>query len=391
MNGVSRPLRIAIVTPMFVTAGDGQGLVNYEIAAHAAELGHEVTLVATRIDDDVRSDARFRTVRLPNYNLPTNLLNTQVAAFYGGRWLRAHRGEFDIVHGNGSFTLSETDVNTSHFVHGAWLASPYHVSRIKTGIHSLFHSTVTRVHTFEEGIAYRRARHVVAVSDQVRRELVGVGVPESKIRLIYNGVNCERFTPGTGDRAALGLPADKFLMMFAGDMSTPRKNLDTVLRAMQVLENVHLVVVGSLRANPYPQLAKELGLADRVSFLGFRLDMPDIMRAMDAFVFPSRYDTFALVMLEAMASGLPVITATTVGGAEVVAEAGGAVLTDPDDLDALIAAMRELLDYPARTRQLAEMARTVALRYSWRRMTTAYMELYEETSANASSRQSLVS
>jgi glycosyltransferase involved in cell wall biosynthesis len=191
VNGVSRPLRIAIVTPMFVTAGDGQGLVNYEIAAHAAELGHEVTLVATRIDDDVRSDARFRSVRLPNYNLPTNLLNTQVAAFYGGRWLRAHRGEFDIVHGNGSFTLSETDVNTSHFVHGAWLASPYHVSRIKTGIHSLFHSTVTRVHTFEEGIAYRRARHVVAVSDQVRRELVGVGVPESKIRLIYNGVNCD--------------------------------------------------------------------------------------------------------------------------------------------------------------------------------------------------------
>jgi glycosyltransferase involved in cell wall biosynthesis len=370
---------------MVVTGGDGQGRVNFEIALHAAELGHHVTLVASRIDDDVASDPRFRSIRLPDYKLPTNLLNTQVAAFYGGNWLHSHRAEFDIVQGNGSFTLSQTDVNTAHFVHGAWMKSPYHTSRIKTGIHSLFHSTVTRVHSLEESVAYRRSRIVIAVSDQVKRELVDIGVDPKKVRVIYNGVDCDEFHPGAEDRAALGLPTDRFLIMFAGDMSTPRKNLDSVLRAMQAFEDVHLVVVGSLRVNPYPEMAKALGLADRVSFLGFRLDMARVMRSVNAFIFPSRYDTFALVMLEAMASGLPVVTASTVGGAEVVAEANGTVLADPDDVEGLVAAMRALVADRERTNALATKSREVALNYSWRRMTAAYLDVYAEIAAEKTS------
>ena len=110
-----------------------------------------------------------------------------------------------------------------------------------------------------------------------------------------------------------------------------RKNLDTVLQALVGASGVHLAVVGAREGSPYPALAERLGVADRVHFLGFRRDMAQIMQAVDIFVFPSRYEPFGIVVLEAMASGVPVILAATVGAAEVVTPDCGVVLPDPED------------------------------------------------------------
>ncbi|WP_237181465.1 glycosyltransferase family 4 protein [Paraburkholderia tropica] len=97
---------------------------------------------------------------------------------------------------------------------------------------------------------------------------------------------------------------DKFLLLFVGDLRTPRKNLGTVLEALKQLpEHVHLAVAGYLLGSPYPEMARQLGIESRVHFLGLVREMPMLMRSVDAYVFPSRYEAMSLSLLEAMAAG----------------------------------------------------------------------------------------
>ncbi len=373
---MSDSLRIAIVTPAIVR-GDGQGRVNYEIAKRAADAGHHVTVVTNRVDPDIASHERIRVVMWNLRRIPSSLLRSQAAQILVGRWLKKHRSQFDIVHVNGSFSLAASDVNTSHFVHTAWLKSSVHTSRLRTGLAALYYRLLTTLHASQEVIAYRRASTVVAVSNQVRREIAALGIDSHRIEVIHNGVDVDEFAPGPAQREKLGLPPDAFLIMFAGDMKTPRKNLDSVLKAIVDLPSVHVVAVGSLDKNPYPAMARDLEIDSRVHFLGFRRDVAAIMQSVDAFVFPSRYEACSLVLLEALASGLPVITAATAGGSEIVAEAGGAVLDDPERVDLLAAEIRKLMDPAGRATELREASRRTALRYSWDAMVTKYLEVYQ--------------
>ena len=102
-------------------------------------------------------------------------------------------------------------------------------------------------------------------------------------------------------------------------------------------EHVQIAVAGFLPGSPYPEEAKALGMAHRVHFLGLVKEMPVLMHSVDAFVFPSRYEAMSLSLLEAMAAGLPVVTARTAGGAEIITPECGIVLDDPDDPQALAA------------------------------------------------------
>ena len=254
------------------------------------------------------------------------------------------------------FTLGVPhDVNVAHFVHTAWMKSPLHTAEVESGPYAWYQQAYSWFNARWELRAFRHARHVVAVSTLVQNELteamdtsaVGLraGVPDPPISVIPNGVDLADFRPAAddSDRARLKQTitgdANTPLAFFAGDLRTPRKNLDTVLHALVDVPNVHLAVAGTLDGSPYPALADQLGLSRRVHFLGYRSDMPALMRAADVFVAPSRYEPFSLVVLEAMASGCPVVTATSVGahplvdagGSADAADAGGVVIADPDD------------------------------------------------------------
>jgi glycosyltransferase involved in cell wall biosynthesis len=123
-----------------------------------------------------------------------------------------------------------------------------------------------------------------------------------------------------------------------------------------------------------------LGLSDRVHFVGFRRDIPEIMRSVDLFIFPSRYEACSLVLLEALSSGLPVITATATGGAELVTPECGIVLTDSNDIDALAVAMMSLVSGDMLIQQMSQAARSVAEQHSWTTMAQTYVDLFEELS-----------
>jgi glycosyltransferase involved in cell wall biosynthesis len=139
---------------------------------------------------------------------------------------------------------------------------------------------------------------------------------------------------------------------------------------------VHLVVAGYTPGSPYPDEAKALGIADRVHFLGLVKNMPTLMHSVDAFVFPSRYEAMSLSLLEALAAGLPVITASTAGGAEIIGTDCGIVLADPDDATALAGAITRLADAPALRREMGEAARRLAGQFGWARMARRYLDLY---------------
>ncbi|SEI40907.1 glycosyltransferase family 4 protein [Paraburkholderia diazotrophica] len=373
-------MRILIVTHV-VAKNDGQGRVNYEIARAALAAGHAVTLLASNVAPELKTLARC--VPVPEARVPTRLLRYQWFAWQTARWIRAHRDEFDIVHVNGFITWARADVNSVHFVHDGWYRSGYYPFRFWRGPHDAYQVAFTRLNALLEAHAFRRARVIVPVSGKVRGELQRRSVGKAQMQVIHNGVDIDEFAPGASERERLGLPSDAFMLLFAGDLRISRKNLDTVLRALVSMPaHVHLLVAGDTRDSAYPRMAEALGVAGRVHFAGFVKDMPALMRSVDAFVFPSRYEAMSLALLEALASALPVVTARTAGGAEVIGPHCGIVLDDPDDVTALTRAVAQLVDGHDRARQMGQAARELAKSLSWSAMAARYLSLYEHLGAS---------
>ena len=102
------------------------------------------------------------------------------------------------------------------------------------------------------------------------------------------------------------------------------------------------------------------------------------MRAADLFVFPSRYEAFPLVLLEALASGLPVVTVPTAGAADLVGTECGVVVNDPNDVGAFAVALAGLVQYPEKRKRMGQAARATAEHNSWQRMTEQYLRVYEK-------------
>jgi glycosyltransferase involved in cell wall biosynthesis len=215
------------------------------------------------------------------------------------------------------------------------------------------------------------------VSDLVRRQLIECGTPAEKIEVVYNGVDLDAFSPGPGQRSDFGLPEGCFIAMFAGDIRTSRKNLDTVLRAMTEIAGVHLAIAGSTARSPYPAMARALGIAERVHFLELRSDMAALMRAVDAFVFPSRFEPFGLVVLEASACGLPVVTSRAVGACEALTGDGMIVLDEPNDVPRLAAALDMLASDATLCQRLGRCGRAAAERLSAKASAAQHSRLIE--------------
>lgn len=372
-------MKLCIVTHK-IKIGDGQGRVNYEVVKEAIRRGYHLTLLASEVAPELENNNKVNWIAISVKGYPTEFIRNFIFAKKSRDWLQKYRSHIDLVKVNGAISMAAADVNAVHFVHSSWLRSPVHISRNRRDLYGLYQWLFTALNARWEKQAFQTAKVVVAVSEKVAQELVNIGVPRSRIRVIVNGVDLQEFAPGVASRHQLGLPENVTLALFAGDIRTPRKNLDTVLHALVKVPDLHLVVVGHTEGSPFPQLAASLGLNERVHFVGYRRDIADIMRAVDLFVFPSRYEACTLVLLEALASGLPVITATATGGAELVTPECGVVLPDSDDADALAAALLSLVSARILMQQMGQAARSVAEQHSWTTMAQTYVDLFEELS-----------
>lgn len=359
-----------------VRENDGQGGVNYEVVRAALRRGWTVTLLATSVTPKLLEIPEITWVEISLGRLPTKLLAYQVFAVKSYAWLRRHRKEYDIVHVNGFITWAHSDVNAVHFVHNGWLNSGYYPFSFFKGLYSAYQACFTRLNAILEKKAFANSRMIVAVSDRVSTELRDAGV-KTDIEVIYNGSDIAGFANASPNRAAFNLPEKKFLCLFVGDLRITRKNLETVLRALvSVNDRVELVVGGTTKGSPYPAMVESLGLSKRVRFLGHVNDMKTLMASVDCLVFPSRYDPFALVVLEAMAAGLSVITSAKVGAAALVRKCG-VVLEDPDDVAGLAQAVTDIESSPEKRNWMHDAAKAEALNYTWELMGEQYVDLYD--------------
>jgi glycosyltransferase involved in cell wall biosynthesis len=362
--------------------GDGQGRIQYEIVRHVLREGHEAVLFADRVDPEVE-EWGARWVRVSAFPRRPNLPAVYHFAVAADRALARSAVRFDRVIGAGFTMRGRHDLSLCQFVHAAWLKSPVHVSRVQSGPMAWYQWLYSRCNARWELQSFANSRKIVAPSRKITDELLGIGIPHEKIELIYNGVDLDEFKPGVVAREELGLPASVPMALFCGDIRTPRKNLDSVLKAVARLPLVHLAVVGAAERSPFPKMARDLGIAQRVHFAGYRRDVSRFMQACDLFVFPSRYEAGTLVLIEALASGLPVVTARTAGGCEIMNSECGTILESPEDIPGIAAAMERYLADRAALAAAAAEARRVASQYSWTSMAGHYLRLLETAPAHA--------
>lgn len=228
-----------------------------------------------------------------------------------------------------------------------------------------------------------RYRKVVAISERVRRQLKQYyKVPDERIVTIPNGINLSRFNPENGRsrdvvRHSFGVPQDLPLLLFVGSQYR-LKGLEFAIRALAEMETkAILLVVGADAAAPFKRLAEQLGVSDRVIFAGARSDLPTIYPAADAFVFPTLYETFALVCLEAMASGLPVL-ASPVGGIEDYLRDGDNGLHINRDSTEIAAKLDRLLSDRELHARLRAAGIATAQNYAWEKIAQKYLSLFDE-------------
>jgi glycosyltransferase involved in cell wall biosynthesis len=376
-------MKICIVTHEFARH-TGQGRVNYEIAHYLAQQGYELYLVASEVASDLQGYSNLHSlfVKIPSW-VKTAFLRHQIFALKSRSILRRH--QFDIVQVNGGITYYSSDVNASHFVHSSWLKSTYHPSRYRFNASGIYQLLYTKLNASWEQRAYRRTQRVIAVSDFVKQSLAqDAYVPSEKIEVVWNGVDIEEFRPIRPSennilRQTLGLAPEICISFFTGDIKSNRKNLDLVLQALTKLsDNHHLVVVGATDGSPYPGITQELGLADRVHFLGTRSDISTLLRCADVFTFPSHYDPCPLVILEALASGIPVITSNTVGSSALLQHReNGYILNDIHNPQELVDILQHLSNNPELRSRIGQMGRQTAEARSWQDMAKHYEAIYQ--------------
>jgi UDP-glucose:(heptosyl)LPS alpha-1,3-glucosyltransferase len=230
----------------------------------------------------------------------------------------------------------------------------------------------------------RRYRLIVAISARVGADLIRhYAVPPEHIRVIYNGVDTERFHPAIRQERAdaarrrLEVPAGALLALFMG-RGFERKGLVHLLRALpDAGERVWLVVAGhDAEAERYRELARSLGIAERVRFLGPVPEPDSLYAAADVLVLPTLYEPFSNAGLEALACGLPVVATRAAGVSELLTGRLDALtLDDAADHAILAERLRRLLD-PDERRALGADARAVAERRSLETMTGEFLEAY---------------
>jgi glycosyltransferase involved in cell wall biosynthesis len=244
------------------------------------------------------------------------------------------------------------DVNWVHYVHAA-----YQPELCGTGVRRLKRRVERELDLRAERAATRVARLVVCNSERTRRDVIErLGVRPERTTVVYYGNDSARYHPPTeSDRAdlrlQLGLVPEVPIFVFVGALGDRRKGFDTLFEAWRLLISsgswdAMLLVVGSGTELPkWERLSRDAGLNRTVRFLGFRKDVPDLLRAADVLVSPTRYEAYGLGVQEALCCGLPALVTGDAGVAErYPAELADLLLPDPDDAGDLACRLRRVRD-----------------------------------------------
>jgi UDP-glucose:(heptosyl)LPS alpha-1,3-glucosyltransferase len=374
-------LRIAMVALDFHRKGGSENRTGHLVDA-LQRLGHEVHLIGARIqgnwDPAVRQHPVAATAR-PRW---VNVLQFSRRA---ARLLERER--FDLVH-NQIRPFVPGIVTVGGGCHRYYLERVLPREKGPVAARLKLCSPLHRVLLALERHAFRPdGCPFVIANSRLGRDgvLDSYPLPVERIGVAYNGVDAARFSPdlrkeaGQAQRAVLGIGPDELLVLFVGS-GFARKGLGPLMTAVGRLGRKGirpvLVVAGGSPQRRWRRRAAEAGLADRVRFVGHVANPEVFYAAADVFALPTFFDPFANATLEAMASGLPVITSRHNGAAEIL-EAGtdGLVIDSADDVGPLADALASLTDGPRR-QAMGAAARATALRFPWQASIDATVAVY---------------
>lgn len=364
----------------------GGGGVAHQMVAEELAGSHEVTVVTSRGDGlparERRGGVEIRRVRVLGRDseqvasLPS-LLSYPPSALLE-TWSRLRSRSWDLVHGHFAVPTGPASVLAARL-----LGVP-HVLTVYGG--DVYDPSKTfSPHRWRGlravvGAVLRSSDRVVAESTDIRDRVLRHYAYDGPVEIIPLGVRRPEFSPST--REALDLPAEPLLLVTVGRL-VARKGLDDALRVVAGLEDLdaHIAVVGDgPLGDELRRLADRLGVADRVHFLGY---VPEetkwqVLACADVYVSTTRHEGFGLVYLEAMLSGLPVVTYARGGQTDFLAHGESGALLDPGDRSGLAAAVRALAGDPERREEIGRENRRRAEGFTARRCAEDYEELFAD-------------
>lgn len=378
------PVRLALVTWSFNTF-QGISRCVVELASRLASR-YEVHVFASAIDHSPPSG-----VTVHHISLRSRRYYLADWEFFVRAGLRLRREHFDLVHLHFPIWFP-AQVFTCHGVAPAALRSmrrfPPEPRRDVALSRMLPYYLQFPLYSYH----LRNRRTVItAVSEKARREVVhDYRRRPEEILIIPNGVDLDLFHPQLVQqwrektRLQLGLREDQFVLLFVGHHFRHKGGRYAVETLTRLPERVVLLVLGADAPQNLPvppDLLARLMHSRRVMFVHSDREIERYYGAADALLFPSLYESFALVVLEAMATGLPVITARTVAlGDEAIRDGENGFVVDwPWDTVGMAARVQALLEHPELGQRIGTRAREVAMSYSWERYVARTQEVYEKT------------
>lgn len=236
-----------------------------------------------------------------------------------------------------------------------------------------------------------KAPAFVSISQDINDEYSRGGIPDSKIKLIYNGIDTSHFAPASPEqrihlRGQLGLPADKKLFVYTGKLNRG-KGLEMLLRAWKTIteerKDCHLALVGGGGGqflsceNELRDFTEKNGMQDRITFAGFQTNVHRYLQAADFFVFPSENEALSIALLEALSCELPCLASDISGNRDIVTNGQNGILLPVNDEAAWINGIRDFLKNPATAASLGQKGRARVMdRFSIARVAQEHLELF---------------
>jgi UDP-glucose:(heptosyl)LPS alpha-1,3-glucosyltransferase len=345
-------MKILEITPIFKkTAGIER--VAYELSKNFINLGNEVFILTQKVEVPLKK-ARFI------YEKPSEKFLLRLKK----------EKNLDVIHSHGSASLF-CDILTMHGCHKAY---------VKTA--SLLRKVSPRNHLtiWREKRAIKNAKIIIAVSNLVKKQLIEeYKIPESKIKVIYNGVNLNEFY---FKRKFNKLNRKEIKLLFVANYFE-RKGLRELLCALSLIKDkpFKLLIAGKDNPAPYIKLSKELGIENKIVFLGLCKNISKLYRMCDVFCFPTKMEPCALAELEAMASGLAlVVSDTRVNGVAELLKDGedSFLIKDPTNPKEIAEKISILLDDLSLIKKFSRKVQMKAMKMDWKNVAAKYLKIFEE-------------
>jgi UDP-glucose:(heptosyl)LPS alpha-1,3-glucosyltransferase len=375
----ARP-RVAVVVPKYGTVGGGERFV-YELTDRLARSGrYEIHVFANRW---VPGPGPVVFHKIPRVPFP-RFLRQAIFARLAGR--AVEKGGFDLVHAHDR--VFRADVFTMHSIpHETWVRD---IRKRRPTLFDRVTAWVERRLMEEGGCTW----HLPVSSIAGEAYEAKYRIDPSRVRVLHPGVDPERFS--APDRAVCrkairgkhGIGLSEVVILFVG-MNFEVKGLDAVIEAVAKAKAVRadaairLLVVGKGNVGKYRSLASSLGIGGDVIFSGpVGKGVEEYFLASDLFIMLSKFDTFGMVVLEAMAARLPVILSANVGAKDVVEEGvNGFVLPDGRYADAAAEKILLLLDENRRA-AMGEAGFRTAMLHTWDRLVENVASVYDEVTGS---------